>query len=211
MKAVVALGAILCIASAPALAEDTKNLDWPQYGHDLANTRFQDADQINPSNAAQMRVAWVFHTGVLDPNAELDDNQRRLPALAEAEPLVAESLAPAEHATRPPARYTGASLIKELEDRAIGRPSPYASIMGTILDRCYVFKKGTALVPAFLAFAVVTLLEQHFEHLIDYDFTAQMEEALDEIARGEAERVPLLRRFYFGAPARKASRSWSAT
>jgi DNA topoisomerase I len=142
----------------------------------------------------------AYVEGADDPNAELDDNQRRLPALAEAEPLIAESLAPAEHATRPPARYTEASLIKELEDRAIGRPSTYASIMGTILDRGYVFKKGTALVPSFLAFAVVTLLEQHFEHLIDYDFTAQMEEALDEIARGEAERVPWLRRFYFGAP-----------
>jgi DNA topoisomerase I len=142
----------------------------------------------------------AYVEGADDPNAELDDNQRRLPALTEAEPLIAESLAPAEHATRPPARYTEASLIKELEDRAIGRPSTYASIMGTILDRGYVFKKGTALVPSFLAFAVVTLLEQHFEHLIDYDFTAQMEEALDEIARGEAERVPWLRRFYFGAP-----------
>jgi DNA topoisomerase I len=142
----------------------------------------------------------AYVEGADDPNAELDDNQRRLPALTEAEPLTAESLAPAEHATRPPARYTEASLIKELEDRAIGRPSTYASIMGTILDRGYVFKKGTALVPSFLAFAVVTLLEQHFEHLIDYDFTAQMEEALDEIARGEAERVPWLRRFYFGAP-----------
>jgi DNA topoisomerase I len=142
----------------------------------------------------------AYVEGADDPNAELDDNQRRLPPLAEAEPLIAESLAPAEHATRPPARYTEASLIKELEDRAIGRPSTYASIMGTILDRGYVFKKGTALVPSFLAFAVVTLLEQHFEHLIDYDFTAQMEEALDEIARGEAERVPWLRRFYFGAP-----------
>ncbi len=141
----------------------------------------------------------AYVEGSDDPNAELDDNQRRLPALAEAEPLIAESLAPAEHATRPPARYTEASLIKELEDRAIGRPSTYASIMGTILDRGYVFKKGTALVPSFLAFAVVTLLEQHFTHLIDYDFTAQMEEALDEIARGEAARVPWLRRFYFGA------------
>ena len=141
----------------------------------------------------------AYVEGSDDPNAELDDNQRQLPALAEAEPLIAESLAPAEHATRPPARYTEASLIKELEDRAIGRPSTYASIMGTILDRGYVFKRGTALVPSFLAFAVVTLLEQHFEHLIDYDFTAQMEEALDEIARGEAERVPWLRRFYFGA------------
>jgi DNA topoisomerase I len=141
----------------------------------------------------------AYVEGSDDPNAELDDNQRRLPALAEAEPLTAESLAPAEHATRPPARYTEASLIKELEDRAIGRPSTYASIMGTILDRGYVFKKGTALVPSFVAFAVVTLLEQHFAHLIDYDFTAQMEEALDEIARGEASRVPWLRRFYFGA------------
>ncbi|HEX4656375.1 MAG TPA: type I DNA topoisomerase [Streptosporangiaceae bacterium] len=141
----------------------------------------------------------AYVEGSDDPNAELDDNQRRLPALAEAEPLIAERLAPAEHATRPPARYTEASLIKELEDRAIGRPSTYASIMGTILDRGYVFKKGTALVPSFVAFAVVTLLEQHFAHLIDYDFTAQMEEALDQIARGEAHRVPWLRRFYFGS------------
>ena len=146
-----------------------------------------------------LRVPQGLRGGRGRPDAELDDHERRLPPLAEAEPLIAESLAAAEHATRPPARYTEASLIKELEDRAIGRPSTYASIMGTILDRGYVFKKGTALVPSFLAFAVVTLLEQHFEQLVDYDFTAQMEEALDEIARGEAERVPWLRRFYFGA------------
>ncbi len=141
----------------------------------------------------------AYVEGADDPDAELDDRERRLPPLAEREPLTAESLAAAEHATRPPARYTEASLIKELEDRAIGRPSTYASIMGTILDRGYVFKKGTALVPSFIAFAVVTLLEQHFERLVDYDFTAQMEEALDEIARGEAARVPWLRRFYFGS------------
>jgi DNA topoisomerase-1 len=141
----------------------------------------------------------AYVEGADDPDAELDDRERRLPPLAEQEPLTAESLAAAEHATRPPARYTEASLIKELEDRAIGRPSTYASIIGTILDRGYVFKKGTALVPSFVAFAVITLLEQHFEHLVDYDFTAQMEEALDEIARGEAARVPWLRRFYFGA------------
>jgi DNA topoisomerase I len=141
----------------------------------------------------------AYVEGADDPDAELDDRERRLPPLAEGEPLTAERLAAAEHATRPPARYTEASLIKELEDRAIGRPSTYASIIGTILDRGYVFKKGTALVPSFVAFAVVTLLEQHFAHLVDYDFTAQMEEALDEIARGEAARVPWLRRFYFGA------------
>jgi DNA topoisomerase I len=134
-----------------------------------------------------------------DDDAERDDNQRRLPPLAEAEPLRVLGLESAEHATRPPARYTEATLIKELEDRAIGRPSTYASIISTILDRGYVFKKGTALVPSFVAFAVVTLLERHFPHLVDYEFTAQMEDALDDIANGEAQRVPWLRRFYFGA------------
>ena len=134
-----------------------------------------------------------------DQTADRDDQERRLPPLAESDPLTALELGPAEHATRPPARYTEASLVKELEDREIGRPSTYASIIGTILDRGYVFKKGTALVPSFLAFAVVTLLERHFGQLVDYEFTARMEDALDEIARGEAERVPWLHRFYFGA------------
>ena len=133
----------------------------------------------------------------VEDDAERDDRERRLPPLAEGDPLRGE-LSPAEHATRPPARYTEATLVKELEDREIGRPSTYASIIGTILDRGYVFKKGTALVPSFLAFAVVNLLEQHFAHLVDYDFTARMEDALDEIARGEAARVPWLQRFYFG-------------
>jgi DNA topoisomerase I len=127
-----------------------------------------------------------------------DDRERRLPPLAERDPLDVLRLGPAEHSTRPPARYTEASLVKELEDREIGRPSTYANIIGTILDRGYVFKKGTALVPAFLAFSVTTLLEQHFDQLVDYEFTAHMEDVLDEIARGEAERVPWLRRFYFG-------------
>ena len=133
----------------------------------------------------------------VEDDAEQDDRERRLPPLAEGDPLRGE-LSPAEHATRPPARYTEATLVKELEDREIGRPSTYASIIGTILDRGYVFKKGTALVPSFLAFAVVNLLERHFAHLVDYDFTARMEDALDEIARGEAARVPWLQRFYFG-------------
>jgi len=133
----------------------------------------------------------------VEDDAERDDRERRLPPLAENDPLRGE-VTPVGHMTRPPARYTEASLVKELEDREIGRPSTYASIIGTILDRGYVFKKGTALVPSFLAFAVVTLLERHFAHLVDYDFTARMEEGLDEIARGEAARVPWLRRFYFG-------------
>jgi DNA topoisomerase I len=133
-----------------------------------------------------------------DNGGDRDDQERRLPPLAEHDPLSALRLGAAEHATRAPARYTEASLVKELEDREIGRPSTYASIIGTILDRGYVFKKGTALVPSFLAFAVVTLLERHFGKLVDYEFTAEMEDALDEIARGEAERVPWLKRFYFG-------------
>ncbi len=141
----------------------------------------------------------AYVEGSDDPDAELDDNQRRLPPMAESDPLNVLRLAAADHSTRPPARYTEASLIKELEDRDIGRPSTYATIIGTILDRGYVFKKGSALVPSFVAFAVVTLLERHFAHLVDYEFTARMEDALDDIARGEAERVPWLRRFYFGA------------
>ncbi len=141
----------------------------------------------------------AYVEGSDDPDAELDDNQRRLPPMAERDPMTVLRMDVAEHATRPPARYTEATLIKELEDREIGRPSTYASIIGTILDRGYVFKKGSALVPSFLAFAVVTLLERHFAHLVDYAFTARMEDALDEIARGEAERVPWLHRFYFGA------------
>ena len=133
-----------------------------------------------------------------DPDTDREDTQHRLPPLAENDPLAVISLVPAGHTTRPPARYTEATLVKELEDREIGRPSTYASIIGTILDRGYVFRKGTALVPSFVAFAVITLLERHFGHLVDYDFTARMEDVLDEIARGEAARVPWLRRFYFG-------------
>src|SRR5580700_2827144 len=105
-----------------------------------------------------------------DDATDTDDQERRLPVLAERQPLSALRVDAAEHATRPPARYTEASLVKELEDREIGRPSTYASIIGTILDRGYVFKKGTALVPSFLAFAVVTLLERHFGQLVDYEF-----------------------------------------
>jgi len=140
----------------------------------------------------------AYVEGADDPNAELDDRERRLPQVAEGDPLSAEEITVDGHATKPPARYTEASLVKELEEREIGRPSTYASIIGTILDRGYVFKKGTALVPSFLSFAVVNLLEKHFGRLVDYDFTAKMEDDLDRIARGEAQAVPWLRRFYFG-------------
>ncbi|MDQ0992217.1 type I DNA topoisomerase [Streptomyces sp. V3I7] len=140
----------------------------------------------------------AYVEGADDPNAELDDRERRLPQVAEGDPLSAQEIKADGHATKAPARYTEASLVKELEEREIGRPSTYASIIGTILDRGYVFKKGTALVPSFLSFAVVNLLEKHFGRLVDYDFTARMEDDLDRIARGEAKSVPWLKRFYFG-------------
>ncbi|MEW2412640.1 type I DNA topoisomerase [Streptomyces sp. NPDC046866] len=141
----------------------------------------------------------AYVEGADDPNAELDDRERRLPQVAEGDALTADEITADGHATKPPARYTEASLVKELEEREIGRPSTYASIIGTILDRGYVFKKGTALVPSFLSFAVVNLLEKHFGRLVDYDFTAKMEDDLDRIARGEAQAVPWLKRFYFGS------------
>ncbi|UCM88870.1 type I DNA topoisomerase [Streptomyces marincola] len=140
----------------------------------------------------------AYVEGADDPGADLDDRERRLPQVAEGDPLTAREVTADGHATKPPARYTEASLVKELEEREIGRPSTYAAIIGTILDRRYVFKKGTALVPSFLSFAVVNLLEQHFGRLVDYDFTARMEDDLDRIATGDAEAVPWLRRFYFG-------------
>jgi DNA topoisomerase-1 len=140
----------------------------------------------------------AYVEGADDPSTDRDDSEKRLPNLAEGDALSVTRLDVAGHSTKPPARYTEASLVKEMEDREIGRPSTYASIIGTILDRGYVFKKGTALVPSFLAFAVVNLLEQHFGNLVDYDFTAEMEKVLDDIANDRAERVPELRRFYFG-------------
>ena len=126
------------------------------------------------------------------------EEERPLPHLKPGDELKALQLEPEGHATTPPSRYTEASLVQALEERGIGRPSTYASIIGTILDRGYVFKRGTALVPSFLAFSVTGLLEQHFGRLVDYSFTAQMEDDLDRIAAGEQERVDWLRTFYFG-------------
>jgi DNA topoisomerase I len=133
-----------------------------------------------------------------DRAAQEDDQERRLPNLAEGDPVELRALEPQGHETSPPARYTEATLVRTLEELGIGRPSTYASILGTILDRGYVFKRGTALVPAFLAFSVVGLLEKHFGRLVDYDFTASMEDDLDRIAAGDEQRVEWLDRFYFG-------------
>jgi DNA topoisomerase-1 len=133
-----------------------------------------------------------------DEEPSADDAEQVLPPLEEGQALEAESLEAQGHATSPPARYTEATLVRSLEELGIGRPSTYASIIGTILDRGYVFKKGSALVPSFVAFSVVQLLEQHFGRLVDYDFTARMEDDLDRIASGEEGRTAWLRRFYYG-------------
>jgi DNA topoisomerase-1 len=141
----------------------------------------------------------AYVEGADDPDAVTDDKETRLPALAEGDSLRLASLAAAGHETRPPARYTEATLVRELEEREIGRPSTYASILGTILTRGYVYKKGTALVPAWLAFAVVRLLERHFERIVDYAFTAELEDVLDEVATGRRVSADVLERFWFGA------------
>jgi len=140
----------------------------------------------------------AYVEGSDDPEAELDEQERLLPPLVVGQRLHTTSAEARGHETQPPARYTEASLIRELEERGIGRPSTYASIIGTIQDRGYVQKRGAALVPTFVAFAVVNLLEQHFPELVDLDFTARMEDDLDEVAAGAIEATPWLRRFYFG-------------
>ncbi len=127
-----------------------------------------------------------------------DDEERRLPNVSEGDAVELKELEPQGHTTNPPARYTEATLVRTLEELGIGRPSTYASIIGTILDRGYVSKRSGALVPSFLAFAVVGLLEQHFARYVDYDFTASMEDDLDRIAAGDEARDAWLRRFYFG-------------
>jgi DNA topoisomerase-1 len=133
-----------------------------------------------------------------DEQAAQDESERALPPLSEGESLEPLELTPESHSTVPPARFTEASLVRALEERGIGRPSTYASILGTILDRGYVRKLGQALVPTFLAFAVTNLLEQHFGRLVDYEFTALMEDDLDRIASGDEDRSAWLSRFYFG-------------
>ncbi len=126
------------------------------------------------------------------------DQDVRLPRLVAGRGLDCDGLEVEEHATKPPARYTEASLVRRLEELGVGRPSTYASIIGTIQDRGYVWKRATALVPSFTAFAVVALMEDHFANLVDYGFTAAMEDDLDEIASGSQEQIPWLERFYFG-------------
>ena len=140
----------------------------------------------------------AYVEGSDDPEAELSDQETLLPKVTENEVLTCPGLEPHSHSTKPRARFTEASLTRKLEEEGIGRPSTYASIIETIQRRDYVFKRGNALVPSWLAFSVTRLLEEHLSSLVDYQFTAQMEDLLDAISRQEAERTEYLRQFYFG-------------
>ena len=133
-----------------------------------------------------------------DPSADRDDQESPLPDVSEGQSLTVIGMQATTHETKPPARYTEASLVKKLEELGIGRPSTYASIISTIQDRDYGRKQGTALVPTLRAFTVIGLLEDFFGDYVDYEFTARMEEDLDKIAKGEEHRAPYLERFYFG-------------
>ncbi|WP_032380053.1 type I DNA topoisomerase [Rhodococcoides fascians] len=133
-----------------------------------------------------------------EAGGQTDDAESRLPALKAGQAVTATKLDPDGHTTNPPARFTEASLIKTLEELGIGRPSTYSSIIKTILDRGYVYKRGSALVPSWVAFSVIALLEAHFGRLVDFDFTAGMEDDLDAIAGGRERRGDWLQNFYFG-------------
>jgi DNA topoisomerase-1 len=133
-----------------------------------------------------------------DPEAALEDKDSPLPPLEVGDAPACRSLEAVGHETKPPARYTEASLIKALEENGVGRPSTYASILGTIVDRGYVLRQGQALVPTFTAFAVTDLLKGHFGHLVDVEFTREMEDRLDEIAEGDEHWLEYLQEFYLG-------------
>jgi DNA topoisomerase-1 len=141
----------------------------------------------------------AYVEGVDDPEAALDDTESALPAMAEGDSLNLGEIVPLSHETQPPARFTEATLTGTLEAAGIGRPSTYASIISTILDRGYASKNGSQLLPTFTGMAVTKLLEQHFPRLVDTTFTAKMEQTLDDIANGEAQTTPYLHEFYSGA------------
>jgi len=146
-----------------------------------------------------------FRRAYVESRDDDDESSAVMPSLSQGQNLDAPEVTAQAHSTKPPARYTEPSLVAKLEELEIGRPSTYASIIRTITSRDYVFKRGSALVPTWLAFAVTRLLEQHFTDLVDYTFTANLEDRLDEIADGEAKRLAVLTQFYFGDKAHGAS------
>jgi DNA topoisomerase I len=157
-------------------------------------------DAIFRANGSVVTFAGFLaaYEEIVEDKADAEDTDRRLPAMSVGEKIAVNEYTCEGHETKPPARYTEPTLVKKLEELGIGRPSTFASIMQTIQDRGYVAKRGRALVPTFLAFSVTGLLEQHFTKLIDYEFTASMEEDLDRIANGETERVAWLTNFFYG-------------
>ena len=159
------------------------------------------SDAIFRANGSVITFAGFLaaYEDIVEEKAEADESDRRLPAMSVGEKIKVNEYSCEGHETKPPARYTEPTLVKKLEELGIGRPSTFASIMQTIQDRGYVAKRGRALVPTFLAFSVTGLLEQHFTKLIDYEFTASMEEDLDRIANGEEERVAWLTQFFYGS------------
>jgi DNA topoisomerase-1 len=158
-------------------------------------------DAIFRANGSVLTFAGFLaaYEEIAEDKTEAEDTDRRLPAMSVGEKIAVKEYTCEGHETKPPARYTEPTLVKKLEELGIGRPSTFASIMQTIQDRGYVAKRGRALVPTFLAFSVTGLLEQHFTKLIDYEFTASMEEDLDRIANGETERVAWLTNFFYGS------------
>jgi DNA topoisomerase I len=158
-------------------------------------------DAIFRANGSVLTFAGFLaaYEEIVEDKTEAEDTDRRLPAMSVGEKIAVNEYTCEGHETKPPARYTEPTLVKKLEELGIGRPSTFASIMQTIQDRGYVAKRGRALVPTFLAFSVTGLLEQHFTKLIDYEFTASMEEDLDRIANGETERVAWLTNFFYGS------------
>jgi DNA topoisomerase-1 len=159
------------------------------------------ADAIFRANGSVISFAGFLaaYEDIVEEKVDSDEDDRRLPAMSVGEKIEVSEYSCEGHETKPPARYTEPTLVKKLEELGIGRPSTFASIMQTIQDRGYVAKRGRALVPTFLAFSVTGLLEQHFTKLIDYEFTASMEEDLDKIANGEEERVTWLTKFFYGS------------
>ena len=157
-------------------------------------------DAIFRANGSVITFAGFLaaYEDIVEDKADVEDTDRRLPAMSVGEKIKVNEYSCEGHETKPPARYTEPTLVKKLEELGIGRPSTFASIMQTIQDRGYVAKRGRALVPTFLAFSVTGLLEQHFTKLIDYEFTASMEEDLDRIANGDEERVAWLTKFFYG-------------
>jgi len=147
----------------------------------------------------------VYVEGSDDPGAALDDKEVILPEFAVGDVLNINEITPAFHETKPPARFTEASLVQRLEKEGVGRPSTYASIIGTIQDRGYVRKEGSAMIPSFTGIAVCQLLEKYFPHLVDYSFTSGMEESLDSIADGSAEFLDFMKSFYNGKKGLKAT------